>query len=64
MTTPRDRILAALEHRRLDRIPICEQDIWPETLQRWENEGMPKGGNPVELYDLDNISIFLQWTLY
>ena len=58
MITARERIIAALEHRELDRLPICEQAIWPETLQRWEKEGMSKGGNLVELYKLDNMSVF------
>lgn len=58
MTTPKERIIAALEHRTLDRIPICEQGIWPETIQRWETEGLPKGTDPVEYLELDKIYSF------
>jgi uroporphyrinogen decarboxylase len=51
----RDRIVAALEHRTLDRIPMCEHGIWPETIQRWESEGLPKGVHPVEHFGLDTV---------
>ena len=56
MTTAHDRITAALEHRTLDRIPICESGIWPETIARWEQEGLPRGADPIDFFKMDRIS--------
>ena len=55
MISSKNRIFAALEHRALDRIPICEQYIWPETLERWREEGLPQDVDPIEFFHLDNI---------
>src|SRR5512140_2691454 len=41
--TSRERILAALERRQPDRLPVCETTFWPETLDRWHKEGLPAG---------------------
>ena len=56
MIAAHDRITAALEHRTLDRIPLCETAFWPETIVRWEKEGMPKGVDPADYFGLDRIS--------
>jgi len=56
MITARDRIIAALEHRALDRIPMCETGIWPETIARWEQEGLPKGTDPLDYFGMDRVS--------
>ncbi len=54
--TSRERILAALERRRPDRLPLCETQFWPQTLKRWRNEGMPAGVDPVAYFGLDPIA--------
>ena len=66
MITERTRIIAALEHRTLDRIPICEQDIWPETIARWEKEGLPKGQSPTDYFGLDRIHLLdvADWSFF
>lgn len=55
MLTSRERILAALRHQTLDRIPICEDAIWPETIARWEKEGLPPGVAPIDYFGMDRI---------
>lgn len=51
--TSRERLLAAMNHRRPDRLPMCELQFWPETFARWEAEGYPAGTDPVEYFGLD-----------
>jgi uroporphyrinogen decarboxylase len=55
MITSHERITAALEHRTLDRVPLCETGFWPEALRRWEGEGLPKGADPHAFFGLDRI---------
>lgn len=55
MPTSKERIIAALRHQTLDRIPICEDNIWPETIARWEKEGLPPGVDPIDYFGLDRI---------
>jgi len=40
--TSRERILAALNHQQPDRLPVWETTIWPETIERWHAEGLPR----------------------
>lgn len=54
--TSRERILAALERRCPDRLPLCETQFWPQTLERWRCEGMPAGADPVAYFGLDPIA--------
>jgi len=54
--TSRQRILAALERRQPDRLPMCETAFWPETLQRWRREGFPADADPVDYFGLDRIA--------
>lgn len=54
--TSRERILAALDRRQPDRLPLCETTIWPETLERWRQEGLPPGVDPVDHFGLDRIA--------
>lgn len=56
--TSRQRLQAALNHRPLDRIPMIETCFWPETLDRWHNEGLPKNADPTEYFQLDRIEHF------
>ena len=54
----RERILAALEGKKPDRIPIMEIAIWPETIERWEKEGLPSGVSPQDYFELDKVEFF------
>jgi uroporphyrinogen decarboxylase len=56
--TPKDRLFAALEHRTLDRIPICETHYWPETIARWRSEGLPAGTDPADYFGIDVIDSY------
>ena len=54
----RERIRAALEHRESDRIPMIDTMFWPQTLERWEKEGLPKGADLTEFFGLDTLEHF------
>jgi len=58
--TPRERVGAALHHRRPDRVPLFEC-FWDATLAQWRAEGLPPGveaadyfGLEIELLEVDN----------
>jgi uroporphyrinogen decarboxylase len=58
--TSRERVDAAVRHRRPDRVPIFEC-FWDATIERWEGEGLAPGERPndrfpldIELLELDN----------
>ena len=53
--TSRERILAALDRRLPDRLPMCETTIWPETLTRWREEGLPADADIEAYFGLDRI---------
>jgi uroporphyrinogen decarboxylase len=53
----RQRILAALNGEKADRVPITEICIWPETRVRWNSEGMPENISPEDYFGLDKITI-------
>lgn len=40
-----------------DRIPLTEISIWPETVQRWKQEGMPADADPYAWLGLDPITL-------
>lgn len=54
--TSRERILAALQRRQPDRLPMCETQYWPQTLERWRLEGMPEAVAPIRYFGLDSIA--------
>jgi len=56
--TPRERVIAALEHRedKLDRIPIHDSP-WGATVSRWIREGLPDGMSPGDYFGYE-IAIF------
>jgi len=54
----RQRILAALSGGDADRVPLTEIGIWPETLRRWRQEGLPEGVSPHEYFGLDRVAFF------
>lgn len=38
----RERFLRYMHSEAVDRIPLMEMGFWPETLERWHSEGLPK----------------------
>jgi len=40
--TQRERFLGHMAFREVDRIPLMEMGLWPETLERWHGEGLPE----------------------
>lgn len=40
--TERERFLRYMKFKPVDRIPLMEMGVWPETLERWHQEGLPK----------------------
>ncbi|MCL2159636.1 MAG: hypothetical protein FWH48_10580 [Oscillospiraceae bacterium] len=44
--TDRERFLSVMRYKPVDRVPLWNFGAWPETLQRWQNEGYdPKKQN-------------------
>ena len=42
MLTPRERLIMTLSHKAVDRVPDLEFGAWPQTIERWVEEGLPK----------------------
>jgi len=57
MLSARDRLVAALEHREADRVPILEE-IWPSTHARWLAEGLPAGVSYAQHLDIEEFIAF------
>lgn len=51
----RERVLRVLNHEEADRVPFIDFP-WNETLERWYNEGLPRG---VSLHDYFGYDIYL-----
>lgn len=61
--TSRERIIAAIEHREADRVPMWE-NFWPTTIQRWQSEGLPEGADLARVFGLDpKHRTSIDWTL-
>ena len=39
--TPRERFVRTMRYQVVDRVPYCEMTLWGQTLERWQQEGMP-----------------------
>jgi len=50
--TSKERIIAALQHREADRVPMWES-FWGATIARWHGEGLPQGVDLVAHFGLD-----------
>lgn len=48
----------AIARRPVPRIPLTEICYWPETIQRWESEGLPPGCDPLAHFGLDPIGLY------
>ena len=61
--TSRERILAAIEHREADRVPMWE-NYWGTTMTRWKSEGLPQDIGVHQFFGLDiTHSTGIDWTL-
>jgi hypothetical protein len=38
----RERFLRTMSFQAVDRVPLMEMGVWPEALDRWRHEGLPK----------------------
>ncbi|HOJ33875.1 MAG TPA: uroporphyrinogen decarboxylase family protein [Candidatus Hydrogenedentes bacterium] len=52
--TPRERFLATMNYQPVDRAPLRDFGVWPETLERWKEEGYdPNAGRfPIDQWDI------------
>ena len=41
--TDRERFIALMDYKPLDRVPNHELGVWPQTVERWMREGLPPG---------------------
>lgn len=49
-----ERMTRIYSHKEADRVPVTDSP-WGSTLERWHNEGMPKGVSYVDYFGLDDI---------
>ena len=42
LMTEGERFLRYMQFQSVDRIPLMEMGVWPETLERWHDEGLPR----------------------
>ncbi len=54
----RERIKAALNFERPDRLP-CHESPWEQTLKNWRAQGMPEDVSPEDYFDFDLAFMFL-----
>jgi len=54
--TSQERISKILAGEIPDRIPMCEVCFWPQTVERWEKEGLPKNVDLLDYFGMDHIS--------
>ena len=50
--TTKERMKRITNHKEADRVPIIDTP-WAGTVRRWENEGMPKGMDYRDYFDID-----------
>ena len=53
---PKERVLAALNHRETDRIPYMDNP-WETTLERWRREGFPEDAAPEDHFEFEIVDI-------
>lgn len=60
--TSKERIIAAMEHREADRVPMWE-NFWGSTIPKWHKEGLPEGVDLNTYFGLDPIhTTAIDWT--
>ena len=50
-----ERFLRMYRHQEADRIPFLDGP-WASTIERWHNEGMPRGVDYTDYFDLDKVA--------
>ena len=55
--TDRERFLAVFNYQPVDHPPLHLVGVWPDTLERWYGEGLPRGTDPHELLGVKNFRI-------
>lgn len=53
--TSRERLNLIVNRRPADRIGLYEMVFWPETLARWQVEGLPAGAEPNAFLGMDDV---------
>lgn len=56
--TSRERVKAAINHRRPDRMP-CNESPWPDTIDLWHKQGLPPGTSVSDYFGFDICSMSL-----
>jgi len=56
--TSRTLISDTLARRKTSRIPLTDLCFWPETVKRWENEGLNAGTDLYDHFGLDRIFLY------
>ncbi len=54
--TSQERVRAAIARQQPDRVPAFDQP-WPETIERWRNEGLPPDQTVGEYFDFDIVQL-------
>ena len=53
--TSHERFSRMYAHQEADRVPIIDSP-WGATIERWQNEGLPKDVSYVDYFDLDQVA--------
>lgn len=54
--TSHERVKTAIARQQPDHVPVFDQP-WPETVARWQSEGMPSGMTVGEFFDFDIVQL-------
>lgn len=54
--TSRERLTTVLARRIPDRVPMADISYWPDTLERWRQEGLPADADPLDYFGLDRVA--------
>jgi hypothetical protein len=49
----RERFDAVMHYRPVDRCPMMDFGFWDETIEAWEEQGLPKGTNTDDWFGMD-----------
>jgi len=56
--TSRELIIRAINRSPAERIPLTDISFWPDTIARWEREGLPVGADVHDHFGLDRIFLW------
>ena len=62
--TQRERFLRCMAFQSVDRIPLMDMGLWPETLERWHDEGLPAEVNSLRALERHlelDVSFNMNW---